>query len=170
MNHRRRARTLLICNAAVIAAIYTVLTALSAALGLSGGIIQFRISEALCIFAVFTPAAIPGMTLGCIISNLLTGAAAWDVIFGSAATLVGIIGSRMLKKHPYIAPAPYFAANTLIVPFILRFVYGSEGSLPFFMLTVGAGEAVCAWIGGILLYLTLRHSRITTYIAGNKGA
>lgn len=71
-----------ICYGAVIAALYTVLTLISAAAGLSGGVIQFRISEALCILGVLTPAAIPGVALGCMISNLVTGGVVWDIVFG----------------------------------------------------------------------------------------
>ena len=105
---------------------------------------------------VFTPAAIPGVALGCLISNLVTGCAAWDVVFGSLASLIGMLGLYALKKHPFISPLPYVASNVVIVPLILRYVYGAEGSLPYFALTVGIGEIVCAWILGAALIAALK--------------
>lgn len=147
-----------ICYGAMIAALYTVLTLVSAAFGLSGGVIQFRISEALCILGVFTPAAVPGVALGCAISNLVTGCAVWDIVFGSAASLAGMLGVRMLRRHPAIAPLPYVAANVIVVPFVLRLVYNAEGTMPYFALTVGIGEVVCAWVLGVLLHTALRRT------------
>lgn len=156
----RHNHTVFLCSGAMIAALYVILTWISAAAGLSSGVIQFRISESLCILAVFTPAAIPGMTLGCLISNLLTGCALYDVIFGTLATLAGVWGVRLMRRLPYLAPLPYAAANTAVIPFVLAFVYGSKGSLPYFFLTVGIGEAVCGWIGGVILYIILRRTPI----------
>lgn len=157
---RKQNRTVaFICRGAVIAALYTVLTLVAAACGLSSGVIQFRISEALCILGVLTPAAIPGVTLGCMISNLLTGGAVWDVVFGTLASLVGMLVLRTLRKHPYIAPLPYVAANMIVVPLVLRYVYAAEGTIPYFVLTVGIGEVVCAWVLGVLLLLALRRSK-----------
>ena len=92
MSGSQRHTTVYITKAAFIAALYVVLTELSAQFGLSGtNVIQFRISEALTILPFFTSAAIPGLAIGCFLSNLLTGAAAWDVVFGTAATLDGMI-------------------------------------------------------------------------------
>lgn len=154
-----------ICHGAMIAASYTVLTLISAAFGLSGGVIQFRLSEALCILGVLTPAAMPGVALGCVISNLVTGGAVWDIVFGSAASLVGMLGVRALLRHPYISPLPYVAANVVVVPLVLRFVYAAEGTLPYFALTVGIGEVVCAWILGILLLTALRRTGADRFFA-----
>ena len=161
MKTKHRTNAFFICKSAIIAAMYVVLTWISASFGLSGGIVQFRISEALCGLAVFTPAAIPGMTVGCVVSGLVTGAEIWDVVFGSLATLAGITGTRLLRKNVWVAPAAYFAANTVAVPFILQYVYGSEGTLLFFFLTVGAGEAVCAYGGGVLLAKLAEKSQIS---------
>ena len=82
-----------IVDAAVIAALYVVLTYLAAAFNLSSGVIQVRFSEALTILPVFTPAAIPGLFVGCILANALTGAVVIDVICGSIATLIGAVGA-----------------------------------------------------------------------------
>ena len=78
----RNKKVLFITQGAVIAAIYVVLTYIVSLLGLTNGVIQVRLSEALTILPVFTPAAIPGLVVGCVISNILTGAVIWDVIFG----------------------------------------------------------------------------------------
>ena len=97
--------------------------------------------------------AIPGLFVGCIIANILGGAIVWDVVFGSIATLIGAIGTYLLRKHKWLAPVPPIVANTIIVPFVLKFAYGSEGMFAMFFVTVGAGEIiVCGIIGMILLY------------------
>ena len=91
--------------------------------------------------------------VGCIIANILGGAIVWDVVFGSIATLIGAIGTYLLRKHKWLAPVPPIVANTIIVPFVLKFAYGSEGMFAMFFVTVGAGEIiVCGIIGMILLY------------------
>ena len=87
----RNKKVLFITQGAVIAAIYVVLTYIVSLLGLTNGVIQVRLSEALTILPVFTPAAIPGLVVDCVISNILTGAVIWDVIFGSLATLIGAV-------------------------------------------------------------------------------
>ena len=111
-------------RAAVIAALYVVLTWFSALFGLSGqNLIQVRLSEALCILPYFTAAAVPGLAIGCLISNILTSAHALDILFGTLATLLGAIGTRMLRKWRFLAPLPPILANTLIVPFVLRYAY-----------------------------------------------
>lgn len=88
-----------IVDAAVIAALYVVLTYLAAAFNLSSGVIQVRFSEALTILPVFTPAAIPGLFVGCILANALTGAVVIDVICGSIATLIGAVGAWLIGKY-----------------------------------------------------------------------
>ena len=116
----RNKKVLFITQGAVIAAIYVVLTYLVNLLGLANGVIQVRLSEALTILPVFTPAAIPGVFIGCLISNLINGAVIWDVIFGSLATLVGAIGTYLLKnRSKWLAPIPPIAANTIVVPLLL---------------------------------------------------
>lgn len=148
----RNKKVLFTTQAAMIAALYVVLTMLANALGLANHAIQVRFSEALTILPYFTPAAIPGLTIGCVISNLLTGCMPLDVVFGSCATLLGAVGTYLLRKYKWAAPLPPIIANTIIVPFILAYVYRAEGTIPYFMLTVGIGEVIsCGILGMILL-------------------
>lgn len=140
---------------AVIAALYVVLTLLAKLFGLDSGQIQLRFSEALCILPVFLPAAVPGLTIGCLLSNLLCGNIFWDVIFGTLATLLGAIGTRLVRKNRWLCCLPPILANTIIVPFVLVYGYGLPGALPFFMLTVGIGEVLSCGLLGQLLYSLL---------------
>lgn len=151
----RNKKVLRITQAAMIAAIYVVLTVFISAFNLASGAIQVRISEALTILPVFTPAAIPGLFLGCLISNLVTGCMPLDVVFGSLATLIGACGTYALRKHKWLAPLPPIVANTIIVPFVLRYVYLAEGIIPFFMLTVGIGEVISCYLLGSILHRVL---------------
>lgn len=154
-----------IVHAAIIAALYVVLTHVANALGLASGMIQVRFSEALCVLPFFTPAAIPGLWIGCITANLTTGAIIWDVIFGSFATLLGAVGTRLLRKHPFLYTLPPVIANMLIVPFILRYGYGFQTvyngvdwSIPFNALTVGIGEVISVCVlGSVLLHALKRY-------------
>ena len=123
-------------QAAIIAALYVVLTYLAGMLGIASGAIQIRFSEALTILPVFTPAAIPGLFAGCILSNLFTGCALPDIVFGSLATLIG-------------------AVFTVIVPFVLLYAYGIK-PLWLSFLTVFAGEMISCEILGMLLYLVMK--------------
>ncbi|MDO5435847.1 MAG: QueT transporter family protein [Clostridia bacterium] len=135
-----------------IAALYAVLTLLSNAFGLASGTVQIRIADALCILPCFTPAAIPGLTIGCLLSNMLTGCVIWDVIFGSLATLIGAVGARLLRGRPYISWIPSFAANTVIVPFVLSWAYHIGTAIPLMMLTVGLGELIsCGVLGSLII-------------------
>lgn len=150
-----------ITQAAVIAAIYVVLTLAVNAFDLANGAIQVRISEALTILPFFTPAAIPGLFVGCLLSNFLTGAPIWDVIFGSLATLLGAAGTYMLRRQKWLAPVPPVIANILIIPPVLHFAYGLPGGIPFFMLTVGLGEIIsCGILGMLLLFLLQKYRHI----------
>jgi len=141
-----------IIQSAVIAAIYVVLTLVSSIFGLSSGVIQVRFSEALTVLPAFTPAAIPGLFIGCILANLMTGSIVIDIIFGSLATLIGAIFTRLLKNHKPLAPIPPILSNALIIPFVLVYAYGIEGSIWYFILTVGIGEIIsCGILGGLLM-------------------
>ena len=141
-----------IANAGLIAALYVVLTYVAASVGLASGVIQVRISEALTILPVFTAAAVPGLTVGCVLANLLTGCAAWDVVFGSLATLIGAVGTRMMRKTPQLAWIPPVVANVAIVPIVLMKVYGAEDAWWFLALTVGAGELISCGLLGLLVW------------------
>ena len=105
-------------QAASIAALYVVLTLLSNVLGLANYAIQVRFSEALTILPLFTPAAIPGLYVGCLLSNILTGCIVWDIIFGPLATLLGALGTRYLcQKCKWAAPLPPSISTSYFVPF-----------------------------------------------------
>lgn len=149
-------------QAAMIAAIYVVLTYLFAAF--SFGEVQVRISEALTILPLFTPAAIPGLFIGCLIGNILGGAILPDIVFGSIATLIGAVFTYMLREQkPILGPIPPIAANTIIVPFVLRFAYGVNLPIPFMMLTVGIGEILSCGVLGMILYTALNRYRNTIF-------
>lgn len=153
-------KTKFITQAAIIAALYVVLTYFINAFNLASGAIQVRISEALTILPFFTPAAIPGLFLGCIISNIFAGGVIWDIIFGSIATLLGALGTYALRnKKPILAVIPPILSNAIIIPFVLRFAYGLEGSIPFFMLTVGIGEVISCGILGFILLKALEKNK-----------
>ena len=157
MNRKTRYLT----QGAVIASLYVALTFLANELGLASQVIQVRFSEALTILPLFTPAAIPGVTIGCALANLLTGAAVWDVIFGPVATLLGALGTRYLaQKHHILAPVFPILANAVIVPFILMYAYGSPDSYWFMFATVGAGEIISCGIFGFLLYKVVTKTNI----------
>lgn len=154
-------KTSFLTKSAVIAALYVILTLISAALGLSNGVIQLRLSEMLTVLPMFTNAAVPGIFIGCVVSNIATGSALWDVIFGSLATLIGGIGTYLLrKKSVFIAQLSPVISNVLIIPLVLRFVYGADGAFLFFVLTVGAGEMICCEILGAALWKTLKKHKI----------
>ena len=150
-------KTTFITQGAVIAAIYVVLVFVFDYW--SFGPIQFRVAEALTILPVFTPAAVPGLFIGCLIANITGGAVIWDIVFGSLATLIGACGTYALRKHKWLAPLPPIVANTIIVPFVLAYVYMAEGTIPFFMLTVGIGEVISCYVLGMILYKVLNNYR-----------
>lgn len=141
---------------AVIAAVYVVLTVIFQPI--SFGPVQFRIAEALCILPYFTSAAIPGVFVGCLLSNLLCGAAGLDIVFGSLATLLGAAGTYALRSSKRLACLPPILANTVVIPWVLRYAYGSADLIPVAMLTVGVGEILAVGVLGTILRLALeRH-------------
>ena len=144
-----KSKTRFLCQAAIIAALYVVLTCNPLMASFANHAIQLRFSEALCVLPIFTPAAIPGLFIGCFVSNLLTFATFpfWEnLVFGSLATLIGAFGTYFLRKHKFLAIIPPILSNTIIVPLILLFTVGG-GTLPFFVLTVGIGEILS--VGGL---------------------
>lgn len=146
-------------QAAMIAALYVVLTLLANALGLANYAIQVRFSEALTILPFFTSAAIPGLTIGCLLSNILTGCAPLDILFGTLATLIGALGTYALRRFEWLAPLPPILANTIIVPWVLRFAYDIPDAIPYLMATVGAGELISCGLIGMLLLRSLKQIR-----------
>ena len=159
--------TIFVTRGALIASLYIAFTYIAAFLGLSSGIIQFRISEALCVLPVFMPEAVPGLFIGCLLSNALTGCALWDIIFGSIATLLGCLGAILLRRLPsfllWMTTVPTIIANSLIVPLVLIYAYGAEGGYWLLVTTVFIGEAVCAGIGGSILLYTLKRKNFKSY-------
>lgn len=153
---------LFMAQAAMIAAIYVVITLVFAPF--SYGEVQVRLSEALTILPVFTPAAIPGLFIGCLISNILGGCILPDIIFGSLATLLGALCTYTLRdKNKYLAPVPPIIANMLIVPFVLRFGYQVPLPIPFMMLTVGIGEVISCGLLGMILYTALNKYKTVVF-------
>lgn len=141
-----------IAKGGIIAALYVVFTYISYTMNLSGQLaVQLRLSEALTILPFFTSAAIPGLTIGCLLANLLTGSVVWDVVFGTLATLLGAIGTFLLRKYRFAAPIPPIISNTLIIPFVLTYAYQLPDGIPLLMLSVFLGEAICCGVLGILL-------------------
>lgn len=147
-------------NAAMIAAIYAALVMLFQPVSFSA--VQVRIAEALTVLPFFTPAGIPGVTIGCLLGNLIGGADMLDIVFGTLATLLGAFGSYALRRKKYLVPLPPILANTIIVPWVLRFAYGAEDAIPYMMLTVGMGEVISCGILGLILLTALEKSK--TYI------
>ncbi|WP_373482304.1 QueT transporter family protein [Acetobacterium sp.] len=158
----RKISVLFVTQAAVIAAMYVVLTFVSSSLGLASGEIQIRLSEMLVILPAFTPAAIPGLFLGCLLSNLLTGCTVIDIVFGSLATLVAAVLSYQLRNHKYplLVTVPPVVANMIVVPFILKFSYGVPLPIPVMMATVGIGEVISCMVLGSVLYFALDKRRV----------
>ena len=155
MSHRTRYLT----HAALIAALYVALTMLVHLFGLDSGAIQLRLSEALTVLPFFSAAAVPGLTVGCLLANLTVGGAPWDVAFGTLATLLGALGTRALRhRSPYLAALPPIAANTVIIPWVIRLVYGDMTPIAWLFLTVGLGELISAGLCGTVLLLALRRT------------
>ena len=149
-------RIKLICQGGIIAALYLALTLLANALGLANYAVQVRFSESLTILPYFTSAAVPGLFVGCLLSNILTGCALPDIIFGSLATLIGAVSTYMLRnKSKWLAPLPAILSNAIIVPFVLLYAYGIE-PLWFSFVTVTAGEIISCGVLGMLLLNALR--------------
>ena len=160
----KKTPALYLTRGALIAALYVALTYVAALFGLSSGAIQFRISEALTILPVFLPEAIPGLTIGCLIANLIAGGVFWDIVFGTLATLLGAVGARIIghvaKNQLWLATIPTILSNALIVPPVLIYAYGVPDAYFYLVATVGIGEIVCAGILGTALGYSLKKSKI----------
>ena len=146
---------LLIAQAGIIGALYVVLTMMVAPFNLASGAIQFRISEALCVLPYFTPAAVPGVIIGCFLSNIMLASPIPDIIFGTLATAIGAVISYKLRKFRFLVTLPPVVANALIIPFVLRFAYHIPDAIPYLMFTVGAGEVLACFVLGSLLITML---------------
>lgn len=158
-----------LAQGAMIAAIYAAATYLSSVFGIAYGNIQFRFSEALTIFSVFTPAAVPGLTVGCILGNISSPFGIWDIIFGSLATLLAAICARELRKitfkgFPLLSLLMPVIFNALIVGAEITFLMPSDAAgitlFAISALEVGAGELAVCLFGGIPLYFAVRKTKL----------
>ncbi len=181
-NTVRNKKTSYVAQAGMIAAVYAAATLITMFLlqGLAWGPIQFRISEAVCVLAVLTPAAVPGLTIGCVIANLVslaingTGALGLlDVVFGSLATCAGALWCWKLRSRPKVALLGPVLANALIVPAYLPILLQGLGFytipftdisldgayLPMYLFGVvatGIGEALVVYVLGLPLLKALK--------------
>lgn len=157
-------------TAALIAAAYAALTYAAAAVNLAYGAVQFRFSEAMCMLAAFTPAAIPGLTLGCFLGNLTSTLGWFDWVFGSLATLLAAVCTYLTRKvtvkgFPVLGPLFATVFNAVIVGAELTLIFGGsseEATISVFLfnaLTVGAGELVVCYGLGIPLYAAIDHAK-----------
>ena len=175
-----------VARAGIIAAIYaaTTLLCLLVLQGLAWGPIQFRLSEAVCVFAILSAPAVPGLTIGCIIANLInvaiSGSGALgmlDVIFGSLATLLGALWCRHFRARPALALFGFVLANALIVPAYLPILLQGMGyyTIPFTTISLdgmyllmylfgaiatGIGESIVIYALGMPLLHALRANGI----------
>ena len=159
---KKNSNIMSLVSAAMIAALYVVLSFAINAFGLASGAIQVRVSEALTILPYFTASAIPGLTIGCLLFNLLSGAAILDVIFGGLATLLGAVCSLFIGKvskkiswMKYLVPVPPILANAFIIPWVLKTAYGLQDAYWYLFATVGIGEIISCGVLGILLMTAL---------------
>ncbi len=153
-----------IARAALIAALYVMLTVAFPAS--ASGVIQLRISEALSFLPFFNAAAIPGLAIGCFISNTVTSCVPLDIVLGTLATLLGAVFAwligRLAKNHgnqelfAVLATLPNVIANTLTVPWVLKLAYGASEAVPFMMLTVGISELIASTLLGTAVILAFR--------------
>lgn len=149
----KKISTRFIAEAGIIAALYTALCLLFAPFSFS--VFQVRIAEALCILPYFTPAAIPGLTIGCLISNIIGSGNIFDIVFGTLATLLGALGSYALRRNRYLVALPPVVSNTLIIPFVLKYAFAAEETVPFIMCTIAVGEILAVGVLGTALLLAL---------------
>ena len=149
-----------ITQSAIIAALYIAMTYLAFSVNLASGPIQIRFSEALAVLPYFTPAAIPGLFIGCLLSNVLTGAIIWDILFGSLATLIGALVAYAMRKlkSKWLICIPNILANSIIIPFVLIYAYGEASAYYLLLASVGIGEIIsCGVMGTALLFYLDKH-------------
>ena len=162
----KKSNIMSLVTAAMIAALYVVLSFAIHAFGLASGAIQVRISEALTILPYFTFSAVPGLTSGCLLFNVLSGATVLDVIFGTAATLLGAVGSYLIGKAgqtipfaKFLVPIPPILANAIIIPWVLKTAYNLSDAYWYLFATIGLGELISCGILGMILLFALRPIR-----------
>lgn len=148
-----------LAQGAIIAAVYALLTIFFAPI--SSGLIQCRVSEAMSILPYFTFSAVPGLFIGCLLGNLLTGAPIYDVLFGSLATLIAAFITYQIRNRAskYLAPLPSVVVNALVVGWLLVYVY--EVGVRFWVAAgyVAIGQAIACFALGIPLMKLLERFR-----------
>ena len=159
-----RRNTKNLCLSALIAALYAALTL--AFQPISYGAVQFRISEALTLLPVLFPQAVPGLTLGCLISNLFNpmGATVYDVVFGTLATLIAAVLTWRMRASIWVRARPPVLCNAVIVGLVLTYAYGID-MLWMNMLTVGLGEAVVCYVLGVPMIKLLSRQDLSRWQA-----
>ena len=163
-----------LAHSALIAALYVALTYLQNFLipGSTSWAIQYRASEALCVLALFTPAAIPGLTIGCLLFNLsYAGALPLDIVVGSLASLLATAGmwwTRRVTVKGYPLPALLMPAlaNGLLVGWELSLYIG--GAFWLNALYVAIGEAAVLLTLGSLLYYIIRTRHLDSRLFGQR--
>lgn len=168
-------KVLFMTQAAMIAAVYVVLTFIANAFGIADKAIQVRFSEALTVLPFFMPAAVPGVTIGCLLANFLTGAHWLDIVFGSLATFIGAVftywigikartikqnGQSKAERLKWLAPLPPVVANAVIIPFVLLYAYGIT-ELWFSFVFVTIGQLISCGILGMGLLLALEKRNLS---------
>ena len=148
-----------LAQGAIIAAIYALLTIFLAPI--SSGLIQCRVAEAMCVLPYFTFSAVPGLFIGCLLANLLTGAVVYDVIFGSLATLIAAYLTYALRNRvpKYLAPMPSVVVNALVVGWLLTYVYQFGVSFWVAAGYVAVGQAIACFALGLPLMTLLERFR-----------
>lgn len=163
INKQNKKSTRYIVTGAIIAALYIALTYVSNAFGLAYGPIQFRVSEVLSILPVFTPAAIPGLTIGCLVSNIFSFNMA-DMLFGTLATLLAAILTRLFRNVkffslPLLSLLPPVLINAVIVGAEIAVLSSNSAIFPLSALEVGLGQAAVCFLLGIPFYLALKNRK-----------
>lgn len=144
-------------QAAVIGSLYAALTLLLSPI--SYGVMQVRIAEALTVLAMFTPAAIPGLGIGCFFANFLGPNGIFDAIIGSTATVIGAFGTYKLRNHFYLAPLPTVLSNAVMIGPMLYYLYGVPFSVVYCIFWVGLGELIACYVAGLPLARFLQKRR-----------
>lgn len=155
-------KTMFIVRSAVIAALYAALTL--ALYPISFGAVQFRVSEALTLLPIVMPEAIPGLFVGCLVSNLIGSATPWDIIFGSLATLIAAILTYATRRNKILAAFWPVLCNTVIVGLVLALTL----DLPVFLTMgeVGLGELAVVYTVGMAMLAALK--RVPTKLLGGQ--
>jgi uncharacterized membrane protein len=165
----RNQKVLFMTQAAMIAALYVVLTYAAHFLGMANGAVQVRFSEALTVLPFFTAAAVPGLAIGCLLANFLTGCHWIDIIFGSFATLIGAVFTYLIGKNKYrqpkagnrkwLAPLPPIVSNAVIIPFVLLYAYEIR-PIGLSFVFVAIGQVISCGVLGLGLILALEKRNI----------